>query len=58
MSQDDPRQSNLWRQRVEDVKTILDHLGYIEAQVPGLSGRLDTSKIAIVGHSFVWSNSR
>ncbi|WP_154894963.1 alpha/beta hydrolase family protein [Staphylococcus pasteuri] len=52
MSQDDPRQSNLWRQRVEDVKTILDHLGYIETQVPGLSGRLDTSKIATVGHSF------
>ena len=40
-----------WRSRAEDMHFILDHLEQIEAAVPGLSGRLDKSKIAAVGHS-------
>ena len=40
-----------WRSRAEDMHDILDHLDQIEATVPGLSGRLDRSRIAAVGHS-------
>jgi pimeloyl-ACP methyl ester carboxylesterase len=40
-----------WRSRVEDMKRILDQLDFIEASVPGLSGRLDRSRVAVVGHS-------
>ncbi len=40
-----------WRSRAEDMTRILDHLDDIEASVPELSGRLDRSRIAVVGHS-------
>ncbi len=40
-----------WRSRVEDMKRILDGLEVIEASVPEIAGRLDRSRIAIVGHS-------
>ena len=40
-----------WRSRVEDMKHILDHLDELESAVPGLAGRLDRSKGAVVGHS-------
>ncbi len=40
-----------WRSRAEDMHFILDHLDQIEATVPGLSRRLDRSRIATVGHS-------
>lgn len=40
-----------WRSRVEDMKRILDQLDVIEASVPGLSGRMDRSRIAVAGHS-------
>lgn len=49
---DDPRTPRIWRYRVEDMKRILDHLDLLEAAVPGLSGRLDRSRIAAAGHSF------
>jgi predicted dienelactone hydrolase len=49
---DDPRTSLIWRFRVEDMKRILDQLDLLEAAVPGLSGRLDRSRIAAVGHSW------
>ncbi|MGP4008428.1 alpha/beta hydrolase family protein [Streptomyces sp. 4N124] len=49
---DDPRTPRIWRYRVEDMKRILDHLDLLEAAVPGLSGRLDQSRIAAAGHSF------
>ncbi|MDO0930481.1 chlorophyllase [Streptomyces sp. DG2A-72] len=48
----DPRTPRIWRYRVEDMKRILDHLDLLEAAVPGLSGRLDRSRIAAAGHSF------
>ncbi len=49
---DDPRTPLIWRFRVEDMKRILDQLDLLEASVPGLSGRLDRSRIAEVGHSW------
>lgn len=49
---DDPRTPRIWRFRVEDMKRVLDRLDALEAAVPGLSGRLDRSRIAAAGHSF------
>lgn len=49
---DDPRTPLIWRFRVEDMKRILDQLDLLEASVPGLSGRLDRSRIAAAGHSW------
>ncbi len=40
-----------WRSRVEDMKRLLDQLDHIESSVPGLSGRMDWSRIAVAGHS-------
>jgi predicted dienelactone hydrolase len=40
-----------WRSRAEDMKRILDRLDVVEAAVPQLLGRLDRSKVAVVGHS-------
>jgi Alpha/beta hydrolase family len=40
-----------WRSRAQDMKRILDQLDLIEASVPELSGRMDRSRIATVGHS-------
>lgn len=52
LPQGDPRTPRLWRFRVQDMKLILDRLDVLEAAVPGLSGRLDRSRIAAAGHSF------
>ncbi len=49
---DDPRFAEIWRIRVEDLKRILDQLDLIEASLPGLSGRLDRTRIAAAGHSW------
>ncbi|WP_174802112.1 alpha/beta hydrolase family protein [Martelella limonii] len=40
-----------WRERVLEMKLVLDGLDTIEAEVPLLSGRLDHDRIAAVGHS-------
>ena len=48
----DPRMAENWRARPLTVKRVLDQLDRIEAQTPGLKGRLDRSRIAAVGHSF------
>ncbi|VTR62807.1 Predicted dienelactone hydrolase [Actinobacillus pleuropneumoniae] len=52
LAPEDPRTPRIWRFRVEDLKRILDQLDLIEASVPGLSGRLDRSRIAAAGHSW------
>ncbi|WP_428950589.1 alpha/beta hydrolase family protein [Streptomyces sp. cg35] len=52
LPQDDPRTPRIWRFRVEDLKHVLDHLDTLAAAVPGLTGRLDPSRIAAAGHSF------
>ncbi|MDR7126441.1 dienelactone hydrolase [Pseudotabrizicola sp. 4114] len=41
-----------WRERVAEMRTILDHLAEIEAQAPAVVGRLDHGRIAVAGHSF------
>jgi predicted dienelactone hydrolase len=40
-----------WKSRVEDMKHILDQLDNIEAAFPAIKGRLDRSRVAVVGHS-------
>ncbi len=41
-----------WRERVEEMKAILDQLAEIERQAPAVAGRMDHSRVAAVGHSF------
>jgi pimeloyl-ACP methyl ester carboxylesterase len=48
---DEPGAPLYWRARAEDMKRILDHLDAIEGAVAALAGRLDRSKVAVVGHS-------
>lgn len=40
-----------WRERVEEMKVILDQLPEIERQAPAVAGRMDHSTIGAVGHS-------
>ncbi|QQA44708.1 alpha/beta hydrolase family protein [Pelagovum pacificum] len=40
-----------WRERVTEMKTILDRLDEIMQQAPAISGRLDPARVAAVGHS-------
>lgn len=48
---DAPGAPLFWRERVEEMKLILDSLDTIEAIVPGLAGKLDRERMAAVGHS-------
>ncbi|MBB4909466.1 alpha/beta hydrolase family protein [Actinophytocola algeriensis] len=41
-----------WRDRVSDVKRVLDELAFLEAALPGLAGRVDRTRVAAAGHSF------
>lgn len=41
-----------WRERVEEMKAILDQLPEIERQAPAVAGRMDHACIGAVGHSF------
>jgi len=52
LSPDDPRTPDIWKIRVADMERVLDNLNKIIDVVPGLSERVDTSRIAAVGHSF------
>ncbi len=49
---DSPGAPFFWRERVEEMKAILDQLPEIERQAPAVAGRMDHSRIAAVGHSF------
>jgi predicted dienelactone hydrolase len=40
-----------WRERVKDMKTILDQLDDIEKAAPFVEGRLDHHRVAVAGHS-------
>lgn len=46
-----PEAPLFWKSRAGDMKYILDHLDEIISTVPGLSGRVDKTRIAAVGHS-------
>jgi predicted dienelactone hydrolase len=41
-----------WRERVVEMRAILDQLAEIERQAPAVAGRLDHDQIAVAGHSF------
>ena len=49
---DAPGSPFFWRERVEEIRTIIDQLAEVERQAPAVSGRLDHSRIAAAGHSF------
>ncbi|WP_369070609.1 alpha/beta hydrolase family protein [Kineococcus terrestris] len=49
---DDPRFPGIWRTRIADLHAVLDHLGDLLDQVPGLSGRADRARVALAGHSW------
>lgn len=51
LNEDDPDAPLYWRTRTKDMSTILDHLDLIEDAIPGLTGRVDRDKIAVIGHS-------
>ncbi|MFD1787864.1 alpha/beta hydrolase family protein [Sphingomonas floccifaciens] len=46
-----PEGAVFWRSRPLDFHAILDRLDEIEAAVPGLAGRTDRDRVAVVGHS-------
>lgn len=46
-----PEGATYWRSRAEDISALIDRLDRIEAMTPGLSGRLDKTRIAVAGHS-------
>ncbi|MDB6179303.1 dienelactone hydrolase [Paracoccus sp. Z330] len=41
-----------WRERVAEIRAILDQLAEVERQAPAVTGRLDHDRIAVAGHSF------
>ncbi|PJE28133.1 Alpha/beta hydrolase family protein [Pseudooceanicola marinus] len=41
-----------WRERVAEIRAILDQLTEVERQAPAVAGRLDHERIAVAGHSF------
>lgn len=51
MTADAPGGPTFWKSRVTDMKQILDQIDDIIAAVPNLAGRVDTSKVAVAGHS-------
>lgn len=49
---DQPEGPFYWRERVVEIRAILDQLTEIERQAPAIAGRLDHDRIAVAGHSF------
>lgn len=41
-----------WRERVAELRVIIDRLVEVERQAPAIAGRLDHARIAAAGHSF------
>lgn len=52
LAPDHPEGPFFWRERVIEMRTILDQLAEIERQAPAIAGRLDQDRIAVAGHSF------
>ncbi len=52
LAPDDPRRSQLWRFREDDLVAVLDGLDRIEHEAPAIGSRLDRSRIAVAGHSW------
>lgn len=51
MKPDAPGGPTFWKSRVTDMTQIIDRIDDPIGSVPGLVGRVDTSKIAVAGHS-------
>ena len=51
LSEHDPRRSQLWRFREQDLLDVLDQIALVETSVPALRERLST-RIAVAGHSW------
>lgn len=49
---DAPGAPFFWRERVGEIRAILDRLPEVERQAPAVMGRLDHSRIGAAGHSF------
>lgn len=49
---DDPRTTDIWRIRVQDMTNILDQLDDVEAAVAGRPGRMDRARVVAAGHSW------
>ncbi|MET0405532.1 MAG: alpha/beta fold hydrolase [Cystobacter sp.] len=47
----DPEAPLFWRSRAQDMTRILDQLDTLERAVPTLAGRVDRSRVAVIGHS-------
>ncbi len=52
LTADEPGAPFFWRERVEELRTILDQLLEVERQAPSVAGRLDHSRVCAAGHSF------
>jgi dienelactone hydrolase len=48
----DPRFRDIWRTRIADLRRMLDELDGLAAAVPGLTGRMDPTRVAAAGHSW------
>ncbi|WP_374428917.1 alpha/beta hydrolase family protein [Tabrizicola sp.] len=49
---EEPEAPFYWRERVAEMRAILDRLDEVERQAPAVAGRLDHDRIAVAGHSF------
>ena len=49
---DSPVFPTIWTERISDLTRTIDQLDTVEAAVPGLSGRVDSTRIAATGHSW------
>lgn len=52
LAPDDPRRPRFWQHREQDLVDVLDALDRLEQEVPFLASRLDTSRVAVAGHSW------
>lgn len=48
----DPRYPTIWQTRIDDLEQVINDLETIIAAVPGLTGRVDTDRLAVAGHSW------
>jgi hypothetical protein len=49
---EDPRYPTIWRVRIDDLVRVVDEIDTLVAAVPGLAGRVDTTRVAVAGHSW------
>ncbi|MCL1872273.1 MAG: chlorophyllase [Promicromonosporaceae bacterium] len=49
---EDPRYTEIWRIRVDDLVRVIDDLPTVLGAVPGLADRADTERLAVAGHSW------